>query len=219
MTPGLIVTGFPRSGTTLLYCMLRYTLDGYQFRDREHDQLLPGVVTKSPRAVFRLTPEEAPRAIVMVRDPRAILTSVHSGEGFVRRGYFISAHSCLSDADRGLCEWWQAIKNLQAQGAWLMCYEFLVAVPQVVQRTLQEWLGLRYLDDRRFEDFHRLGYGEYWERAMNGRRALQAREWDTPEHRARIEEQFAAHPELHQVMEEMGYNHAAVGRTAPHVKD
>lgn len=194
--PGLIVTGFPRSGTTLLYCMLQYTVEGYEFDDRERTGLHAGVISKAPTAVFANAPPE--RCIVMVRDPKAILTSVHRGKDFERKGYFVSAHECVNH-HRGLCEWWAAIRNL---GGYQVRYEQLIAEPREIQRQLGEHFGLKYHEGRYFDEFHQGEYGDYWESAMNGRRPLQARNQYDAE---RVREQFDAHPELRDITRQMGY--------------
>lgn len=198
---GIMVTGFPRSGTTLLYCMLRHSVSGYQFCATENRDVLEGQISKYPKAVFTLPGKHAHRAIVMIRDPRAILTSIHRGEGFAKHGYFVSAHSCVND-ERGLCEWWEGIKRLKT--ALRVRYEDLVDDPDAIQSQIGERFGLTYR--ARFSDFHTSEHGRYWEDAMNGRRPVNARDWRSdPEHVARVTRQFSEFPELHAVMQEMGY--------------
>jgi hypothetical protein len=196
----ILVTGFPRSGTTLLYCMLRYAVQGYEFLERELPQLKEGCITKSPSGVFDLHPRNGNRCIVMLRDPRALLTSKHNGEKFRNCGYFLSAHSHLGSAKKGLCEWWTAIKKLS--GALLVRYEDLITCPRDIQHDIGARFGLTYKPDHWFEDFHREPYGELFETAMNGRRPIQPR---TTFDERRIREQFDAYPELNTVMQEMGY--------------
>jgi hypothetical protein len=195
-----MVTGFPRSGTTLLYCMLRYAVDGYEFLLREVPELRQGFITKSPTAVFSIAPAHGSHCIVMLRDPRALLTSQHEGEKFREQGYFISAHSHLSSSSKGVCEWWEAIKKLV--GALIIRYEELLEDPRRIQQVIAERFGLRYRDMRYFEDFHKESHGEVFETAMNGLRPLMRR---TRLNERRIDEQFRTYPELYRVCEEMGY--------------
>lgn len=196
----IIITGFPRSGTTLLYCMLRYAVDGYKFLERESPDLREDHITKSPSAIFDMHPRNADRCIIMMRNPRAILTSKHPGEKFRNAGYFISAHSHASNATKGLCEWWTAIKKFPQ--AMVVYYEMLVDEPSTMQQRLADRFGLTYRDGRRFEDFHLEPHGDEFEVAMHGCRPLQRRSiFDE----ARIAEQFHAHPELTAVTQEMGY--------------
>lgn len=193
---GLIVTGFPRAGTTLLYCMLRYTVRNFEFHDNETPEVLDGVVTKAPQAVFSLSDDS--RAIVMLRDPREVLTSVHPK--YKDAGYFVSAHSCVNVPSKGLCEWWAAIKTMR--NAHRIRYETLIDEPRRVQRRLGERFGFDYHEGRSFEDFHTMEHPPTWEIALNGSRPLQRRKQIDA---ARVEEQFNAHPELYEVAREMGY--------------
>jgi len=193
----VIVTGFPRSGTTLLYCMLRYAVEGYQFLDHESWAPRPGHILKSVRAVFEAPAELIRGALVMVRDPREILCSVYHFGPYHDQPY-VSAHSTLKWKDRGLCEWWAAIKMIQ--DAHLIRYEDLVADPCKVQLELAD--RFEYRPGRYFDEFHLESHGEMWEGAMNGRRApAHSRKLDI----ARLEEQFRLYPELHDVCAEMGY--------------
>lgn len=192
----LIVTGFPRSGTTLLYCMLRYTVRNFEFHDNETPEVLDGVITKAPQAVFSLTDDA--RTVVMLRDPREVLTSIHPK--YREAGYFVSAHSCVNTPNKGLREWWAAIKSMR--NAHRIRYETLIDEPRRVQRRLGERFGLEYHEGRHFEDFHRMEQAATWEVALNGRRPLERRKHIDAD---RVQAQFDAHPELHEVAREMGY--------------
>ena len=193
MKPGIMVTGFPRAGTTLLYCMLRYAVRGYNFDDAEHWRPRAGYIRKSPRAVFHQM--DGRRCIAVVRDPRAILTSSHPA---FPGDYFVYAHSCANDSDRGLCEWWTAIQRLQP---YIVRYEALTVQPDRVQEELGRTYALDY--DAKFSEFRRGRFGEYWERALGGVRELTPRSVsrDHPQIRA----QFAAFPELQEVCAAMDY--------------
>lgn len=194
---GIVVTGFPRAGTTLLYCMLRYCTRGWAFDDREHWRARPGVIVKSPRAVFH-APDPA-RCIVLLRDPRAILTSRHPSWP---TEYFVSAHRCANDSKRGLCEWWAAIQRL-FQGRRLphvVRYESLITQPERVQRDLADALDIPFRGA--FRDFDRGEYGDYWESALGGVRPLQGRVVTDGD---RLGEQFERYPELRDVSAQMGY--------------
>lgn len=197
MKPGLLITGIPRSGTTLLYCMLRYTIDGYRFHNSERGGISPGHITKLPKAVFGIS--NPSRTIAVIRDPKAVLTSVHKAEKFDGKGYFVSAHSCVNDT-RGLCEYWQAIKKHKPH---LVRYEDLISRPREIQAELGTVFGLPYKPGRWFDEFYKEPHGSGWETAMNGLRPLKRR--DLRKHAARIHQQFSAYPELYEVAAEMGY--------------
>lgn len=197
VSAGIVVTGFPRAGTTLLYCMLRHCVRGFAFDEREHWRLCDGRIIKSPRAVFHALPAE--RCIVLLRDPRALLTSRHPA---YPDQYFVSAHHCANDQRRGLCEWWTAIKRV-AGDALLLRYEDVVARPRQVQAAIGTAFGLTYADE--FTNFSAVRHGDYWERTLGGLRALACRDVSDTSRIERIEREYAAFPELRAVSEQMGY--------------
>lgn len=194
MSAGIVVTGFPRAGTTLLYCMLRHCVRGFTFDDREHWRVCDGRIIKSPRAVFHAPPAE--RCIVLLRDPRALLTSRHPAYS---NQYFVSAHHCANDQRRGLCEWWAAIKRIAAR-ALILRYEDIVGRPSDVQAVIGATFGLTYAGE--FTNFSAGRHGDYWERALGGLRALACRDVRDA---SRIEREYVAFPELAIVSSEMGY--------------
>jgi len=198
MTPPLaiVVCGFCRSGTTMLYNMLRTTVYGYAFFDKE----APGasvaddakVITKRPIDIFWQTDR---RRIICIRDPRAVLTSQHwSAPG----KYF-----CDADRDRngrpGLLRQWRAIQQLEGER---VQYEELVRDPQTVQARLGRRLGLSYVGH--FADFWKHRTPERLEKALNGRRPLD-KGHDWRDHMPRLRDQFARFPELHDCMADLGY--------------
>lgn len=195
----MLVTGFPRSGTTLMYCMLRYAVDGWRFRSWETWVPRAGFILKSVSA-----PIEAPwnlldGALVMLRDPREMLCSVYDF-GPYKGQPFMSAHSTLDNASQGLCERWEALRSIV--DAYYVRYEDLVTEPRRIQAELADRYGLKYREGRWFDEFHREPHGEHWEGAMNGRRPLARSRHLDPQ---RLADQFGKFPELYRVCEEMGY--------------
>lgn len=223
----LIVAGYPRSGSTLFYNMLRHALQGFTLYEQEVpaasflDQ--PGNhCTKRPKDVF-----DVPRTmqlnrgrkrvdlVVTLRDPRDILVSRHAS---VPNDYFIGAdHSYFVPRDRppqytdpGLLANHQAILNVSGsglfpQGVFFLKYEDLVADPEAVQQMLAEGFGLQF--EGRFSDFHTKSVPERLEKALNGLRPVTAAQpkWKAPEHRARIIDQFTRFPALHDLLRQLGY--------------
>jgi len=196
MTHAIIHCGFCRSGTTLLYNMLRTTVRGYRFFDREK----PGaqvadddrVITKRPLDVFWASGR--PR-IISVRDPRAILTSQHwshPGE------YFCGADRDLNGMP-GLLPQWQAIQELDGG---VVRYEELVRDPATVQSRLGERFGFEYVGH--FADFWKHDTPDMLTRTLNGKRPIDSGH-DWRDHMPRLRQQFDRWPELHGVVEGLGY--------------
>lgn len=173
----LVICGYPRSGTSLLYNMLSATLDGFRFPSFEtpaldslwrHDD----VVSKMPLDV--LAAPQLPAAnihgkqvslLIVVRDLRDVLTSVHPR---IPDRYFIGYQSQWRkgrgiDAEVdvypvGIRHIHDAIvraERLPEIGRIVVHYERLVAAPDRVQRDLADQLGLRFA--RPFSEFHRFG--------------------------------------------------------------
>ncbi|MCG8324430.1 MAG: sulfotransferase, partial [Thiotrichales bacterium] len=104
----IIVAGYPRSGTTLFYNMLRTSIEGYEFMDRECPASRTiGIdnknrITKRPKDIFSIgdavnnnNHDKYISLIILIRDIRAILTSKHKS---VPDDYFIGFdHSYFVD--------------------------------------------------------------------------------------------------------------------------
>lgn len=184
---GILITGLPCSGKSLLWEMLKHTLYRHAFDKRDCAGIRQGVVSRFCSAVF-VWPQfqSTQNCIVMIRDPREILAQRNpSGE------YVISAHSSSIQGSRGcgLVEWWDAVQGLK--GALVVPFECLVGEPDVIQALIGLRTGIEYQDDRRFSDIA----AKYRPGSL------------TQEQQERVDSEVERHPELLGVFAEMGYQY------------
>ena len=174
----LVVCGFPRGGTSLLYNMLSATLPGFRFAEFEQAAAktlpLPGDrASKWPMDVLRLPRVVNKNAaglrkdllfVIVVRDLRDVITSVHPNApdryfcGYADRWSPRGGHPyTLVATDQGVAAVHAGIRRafkLRDVGAATVVrvdYEALVADADAVQAHLADALGLRF--DGRFSGF------------------------------------------------------------------
>lgn len=212
----LVICGFPRSGTTLLQLMAETAYPSARTFGVERSGLaaarndFPGrsplVVSKQPDDIFwideirqvyrsRGTRTRA-RFIVSVRDPRAVLTSVH---GTNRDVYWVSVERW-----RSIYLHYEYVRRFA--DVIVVEYRDLVLNPQKVQRQIFEAIGLA--PERDFADFHDAVPREFQTVALNGVRPLDPAtlgKWRLPIHRDRIKELLVEMPELPSRLIAMGY--------------
>jgi hypothetical protein len=230
----LIVCGFPRGGTSLMYNMLSSSLDGFHFtpfevQARKTIARWGNVASKWPLDIFYL--EGLVRrnihgkqlsAIVMLRDPRDLITSVHPN---VPDRYFIDYEGCWTPHRRGarreafgIRQIHTAIERaecLRGIEVVLLRYEELVADPDTVQELVSEQLDLtfrcRFSAFHKYPDRHAFRFAPTEVRAPDLVRANSAVDrsrqgkWRRPEHAQRIASHFSEHPELFRLVRQMGY--------------
>jgi len=224
----LLIAGQGRSGSTMFYSMLQYALDGFSMPDQEMTatRVLPyagNTCSKRPFDIFEIDKiVEAAKGrkkldlIVMMRDPRDILTSVHSK---VPDDYFCSADHCYfiggpngptKTAPGFLMMHFATIEVLKSgafpQGVFLLKYDHLIDDPARIQAMLGDALNLPFKAD--FVDFHKGKIGDAHQSAMNGVRPVSAdrvQKWRAPQHRERIIDQFTRFPILHDILIDLGY--------------
>lgn len=210
---GVVICGFPRSGSTLLQLMLETAYPGSLHFGRERAGLLvaqttwPGryslLITKRPNDLFFVddirrayaTRARKPCFIITTRDPRAILTSTHKG----RPGYYVTV------------ERWRAMfAHLryvrQADDVVVSEYRALVERPSGVQRRLVEAIGEEPATS--FDRFDQAVPESFNTLALNGVRPLDTSaldKWREPRHADRIRQLLAEMPELPAVLVEEGY--------------
>jgi hypothetical protein len=224
----IVISGFPRSGSTLLYNMLRTTVVGFDFYEREwpamkalEDCAQDGRhrISKRPMDIISARDIEA-RArelnvrmyfVLTFRDPRGVLTSIHANsEGRYKVNWDYSLKTSHKD---GVCGRTPGlIENYRAcRACWerkggnppVVFYEDLVTDPDRVQWTLGGECALKY--EGRFQDFHRTPPPDFLTHQMNGLRPVEPSRIDAwKEHPERVREQFEACPELNEVMEWLG---------------
>ncbi|MDH3520137.1 MAG: sulfotransferase domain-containing protein [Myxococcales bacterium] len=170
----IVICGYPRSGTSLLYNMLSASLDGFHFGKFEvpcvhHVRTRSHFVSKRPLDVFELEKlcrgnvfEKELFAIVVIRDLRDVITSIHPR---VPHDYFIGYEASYAVGDdfphgskllhpgvRGYYERIEQLDELVDLTLVRVRYEDLIAQPDAVQQRLADALRVRFA--RRFAQFH-----------------------------------------------------------------
>jgi len=226
VTTQTVICGFSRSGSTLLYNMLRGTVADAEMPEREAGarqfagRMDGDIVTKRPLDIFEIgriedavAGRKALKVIVMLRDPRALMTSMHGG---VAGEYFQGFDHCFQlNADRlpsyfnpGIVDTERAVRETLAGRTETLAvrYEDLIAAPDRIQAQIADFTGLALNGD--FRDVHRRPIAEKLTPQLNGVRALDASRvagWSAPEHAARLLRQFRLAPELFDMLERWGY--------------
>lgn len=203
----IAICGYPRSGSTLLYNMLRASVVGYRTFDREISAA--GLRERGPwiskDPTDRRHPDLPVERIITVRDARDVLCSVHASHPdrykvswdrtiAGKRGQQIVRNEGLLEIDR----------QCQAIDGVVVYYETLCRDPLAVQRTLGDALGLEF--DRPFTRWTEAETPPGLEKQLNGKRQVSTDRigaWQSfPE---RILRQFTECPALHDVLERHGY--------------
>lgn len=146
----VVICGFPRAGSTLLELMVACCVEDTWTWPEEVPALTAAedahrnhrfVCTKYPRDISRV--EEirdwyrrrtgAPHFVVTVRDPRAVLSSVHAGYP-ASRGYYCEPHRWR--------EVWQALQRVHGDvDVTIVRFEDLVTDPDAVEARLRAAIG------------------------------------------------------------------------------
>ena len=228
----IAICGYPRSGSTMLYNMLRSTVTGYSFTDRELSAVhaLPEMpwpaITKFPsdcfywREIRGLDPEA--RFVVTIRDPRSVLCSKHATTGDLYkvswdRTYFGKPMKSRLQRRRrarkqnqpgryrskwGLLDWDAAIDGLPDPVT--VRYEDVVSAPEKAQERLGEILGLDYRAS--VAGFHEAPIPERLAYQLNGVRPVETSHTESwREQPERIKQQFSECPALHDIVIKRGY--------------
>ena len=214
----IAICGFSRSGSTLFLQMLNTSVSNFKVREFEgsyKNTPEDNVITKRPNDIEFLPemlndPNIQP--IIVVRDPRAILTSFHKS---VPDNYFCSYHKIYFVPPNGsppyriskysLSYVYRIIdKYKDDKRIILIRYEDLIEDPRKIQEFLGGKLGLEYKDD--FTNFHKHNLKNI--RALNGVRPVDLSRkdgWKRPKHYKRIAGQFTKFPHLFDILIELGY--------------
>jgi hypothetical protein len=209
----VVICGFPRSGTTLLLAMAEscyrpaktYHREFFALRAAEQNWLgrYALMLTKKPDDIFWIDEVRAfyarrattPRFVVMIRDPRAVLTSTHARH----EGYYVS------------CERWQSIYEQFSyvrafRDVLTIRYEDLVTSPAQVQTDFSDFIG--WESSGTFEQFHEAVPEEFSSAPLNGIRPLDHQavdKWRSVRHSERIRTVLRALPILPAALIELGY--------------
>lgn len=222
----VVMCGFSRSGSTLLFNMMRSTVKGAKLPEREctaygyADVTDADVVTKRPLDVFEVEPisrriasRKCFRTIVTVRDVRSLLTSTHNSTG---AEYFQGFDHCfkvnegglLSFSNPGIIETARQIRNLRASrdDVMIVRYEDLICSTEETQERIRAFTGLEM--EGSFQAFHTSDIPERLRVQLNGVRPVDrstADKWKKKRHAERIVRQFRLEPRLFEELEYWGY--------------
>lgn len=210
----ILICGFPRSGTTLLQMMLEnglpearrfgYEVGGWRaatYSWRNHAM----VISKVPHDVFRLQAlkdfykgrKAQLRIILMVRDPRDVLTSQRKTGG--PKGYVVGPQRWRDH--------YQAFVRWQNDpDAMLVRYEDLVSDVDGQQARVEAFTGEKMSTP--FSHFHDIERPDFDTQTLNGLRPVEQSllfRWAGPDHHARIEEVLREMPDLPQILISLGY--------------
>lgn len=206
----IVIVGYPRSGTTLLYCMLRSCITGYKCYHKEvfahaahgRDQFLPKI-TKHPADLLNLHKiiKDIPNVgfILCMRDPRAVLTSYISADPGFRLNWDTCFHTKEPNS-AGLVELnHRAVSLLELHPPFLCRYEDLVTSPDAIQESMAKKFNFKFTG--KFSDFHTVEVPEYLEHRLNGVRPVSVTHINTwRNHPSRIYTQFMQCPELFDIV-------------------
>jgi Sulfotransferase domain len=210
----ILICGFPRSGTTMLQMMLENGLPNARRFGREVGGWRAAtyslrnhaiVVSKVPQDVFRLNPlrrfyagrKAELRIILMVRDPRDVLTSRRKNGG--PAGYVVSSARWQRYYD-AFCA------SREAADAVVVRYEDLVKDVAGQQARIERFTGEKMAVP--FEQFHTVERPDFDLQTLNGLRPVESsllRRWAEAEHRARIEQVLRELPLLPGALIDLGY--------------
>lgn len=210
----VVVCGFPRSGSTLLQLMIEACVSDVRTYGRErrgteaakcYRRVSPIMMTKRPSDIFTLDDlrefysqhSANVRFVLMTRDPRAVLTSIHhSNPG----EYYVSA-----DRWRAIYSYWEWATS--AEDVVTVRYEDLICEPDRTQQILADFVGWEVCHP--FADFHNAVPEGFDTRALNGVRKLDPKNterWRNPEHHDRLVSLLSSElPELPQCLQDLKY--------------
>lgn len=209
----ILICGYRRAGTTMLLAMMEYAMPGAKKFGQEVSGWRAAtwcwrnhevIVSKMPKDIFILGKMQnfyrgrraKLKTIVLLRDPRDVLTSKHASHD---RRYFET-----------LEEWRRVNAQCQLHRAdpdvLLIKYEDLIADVPGMQRRIEAFTGEKV--SRPFADFYKAGAEGFDTRPLNGLRPVDRKgvgRWMEPEHRERIEQILREAPEFPQMLIELGY--------------
>lgn len=214
MLKRLHIVGCPRSGTTLLLelisnCFHITERSPFEFSIFKSFHVDRGVViSKQPTDILYVRPlllsDESLFVVNIVRDPRAVITSIHPSI----KGYFSNYRTWKE------CE--SAARRLMSHPRFLQIhYEDLVINPDAVQRTIQH--SFQFLQFKhRFSEFARFAQpGKDASDALNGLRAVDAASlYKWRQHLPRVKDQLVKFPDLQRDLERYGYERDATWQAA-----
>lgn len=222
----VLICGYSRSGTTMFYNMLRTTVTNFRFLDHESPARTviaastDDYVTKRPLDIFDIDNIVAANVlkksvccIILIRDIRSIVTSVHQS---VPNDYFIGfdhqyfvKDGRASYTNPGILQIHEAIRRTWQRrdlAKVILRYEDILRDTEAIQRQVGAAAGFAYQGS--FGNFYKHETPARLERALNVRRppeVVNIDAWRAPRHRNRIKDQFTRCPQLFEVLKRYGY--------------
>lgn len=200
------VVGCPRSGTTLMMEMLATCYEHDRHCEHEETFFTPvdmesGLyISKQPNDVNWIEPaarrDPAAFFIAMIRDPRAVVTSLHSGH----KGMYFANYRIWKKAERSIS------KLTRYPNVMVVRFEALTENPDQVQDRLEQAFPF-LVRKRRFSKYHHhASVSSGAERALGGVRPVSGDAntgWE--KHLSRLKQQVQRHPELVDDLIRWGY--------------
>jgi len=217
----VIIAGYPRAGTTLLYNMLREVVRGYETFDREMKAEKARQQTKSGYFISKRPTDMADAAellskynditfVLCVRDPRSILVSEHD---HAPGQYKISWDKALKTNKNkgvvgkapGFLERHEKLIKVPSEFSKIVFYEQLVREPDIVQGQLAPLFNYQF--NGKFSAVHTQSPPpERLALQLNGVRPVETSRIDSwKNHPHRIYKQFTQCPTLFSILEYWGY--------------
>jgi len=209
----IVICGFPRSGTSLLQLMAETATSDARVFGTETRALKIArrcicknstLITKRTNDIFYVDElrtfyqgtSARPRFVVMIRDPRDVLTSVHASRP---EDYYLSCDRWLA-----LYEHYRYVRP--CEDVFVVRYEDLVTDCEAVQTRLRDFAGLK--TGRSFKDFTEAVPEGFLTIGLNGIRPPDTQSvgrWRQPQHRERLQSILASLPELPLYLIDMNY--------------
>ena len=208
----LVICGFPRSGSTMFYNMLRHCVKDFVFFEKEIRAMRvlnkhQNQISKVPVDVFNIDEirraAKNPRFLITIRDPRSVLCSYHSK---VKGNYKVSWNRILGNKIPQIhfVHYIDEVKKRINQGYPIVKYEDLIEQPYLEQDRLGLIFGFQY--KAKFTDFYKGDIPQSLAHQMNGVRPLDASRLDAwKQHPERIKQQFTECPRLFDDLVDLGY--------------
>lgn len=213
----ILILGYPRAGTTLLYNMLYTTVSGYHFEKYERSGLAPGwrqnEIRKFPLDILNYVKIKTAYPDILfllcIRDPRDLLCSKHwHFPKLYKLSWDSAIHSRQKDGskkmmDMGLLHFYESIKKTGLlYDSEVIRFETLVYCPRYYQYRLSRYFNY-YAN---FEDFHLRSLPDGMVNQLNGVRALdRSRIGAWKKDMKRIQEQFSKCPKLFDILIDYKY--------------
>ena len=158
-------------------------------------------ILKGPH-LLALKPE---RPVILVRDPRSVVTSVMSAQRDPNLNYFIGLEP--RGSQMGIYGLFEVIRDHYSKHDHLLVkYEDFVSDPDKTQDLVGDYWGLEY--SRRWSEYPkdwRIPNIGKWEDKLNGVRGFDSgHDWKS--HIPRVRKQFKNNPQIQDILEYFGYD-------------